>query len=228
MKTVATIITCVTILGGGAGTIWALDHFKIEPKKTKSKAKPRPVRSAVVMTIDKRIDVRRAVTTQEKAREMGAIGLFSDKYEGDVRLEPVESLTVDVPNDLAGKVLEVVGSRGGEMQDMSTDGATTRVVFKIPARGLIGLRSRHLRRLAQQVARRQGSSTRRHVPRRRSATRPRQCRNGRRARAHTVQRELLRPWFLGRGHHPRQSRQGSQRPPRPRHRRSHGRLGEAA
>ena len=67
-----------------------------------------------------------------------------DHYEDGQRLEPVEDLTVDVPADLAGKVIEAVSNRRGEMEDMDTTGATTRVHFSIPARGLIGLRSRLL------------------------------------------------------------------------------------
>ena len=67
-----------------------------------------------------------------------------DHYEDGQRLEPVEQLTVDVPADMAGKVIEAVSNRRGEMEDMDTTGATTRVHFSIPARGLIGLRSRLL------------------------------------------------------------------------------------
>ncbi|GJM22561.1 MAG: GTP-binding protein [Planctomycetota bacterium] len=58
--------------------------------------------------------------------------------------EPVETLTVDVPGDFAGKVIEAASLRRGELEDMDPQGSTTRLRFVIPARGLIGLRSRML------------------------------------------------------------------------------------
>jgi GTP-binding protein len=67
-----------------------------------------------------------------------------DRHEDGVRLEPVEELTVDVPGDQAGKVIELVCSRRGDLLHMESPGATTRLVFTIPARGLIGLRTRLL------------------------------------------------------------------------------------
>ena len=53
------------------------------------------VEQLVQEQIDKRIDVRRAVTTQEKAREMGAIGLFNDKYEGDVSVYSIGDFSLE-------------------------------------------------------------------------------------------------------------------------------------
>jgi GTP-binding protein len=67
-----------------------------------------------------------------------------DRTVDGQRLEPVETLTVDVPSDMAGRIIESVCNRGGEMEDMETKGVTSRVHFRIPARGLIGLRSRLL------------------------------------------------------------------------------------
>ncbi|MDG2148054.1 MAG: translational GTPase TypA [Planctomycetota bacterium] len=67
-----------------------------------------------------------------------------DKVVDGQRMEPVESLTVDVPGDLAGRVIEGVSNRGGELEDMDTSKPIARLLFVIPARGLIGLRSRLL------------------------------------------------------------------------------------
>ncbi len=67
-----------------------------------------------------------------------------DKMIDGKRHEPVESLTVDVPGDLAGRVIEGVSNRGGELEDMDTSKPIARLQFVIPARGLIGLRSRLL------------------------------------------------------------------------------------
>jgi GTP-binding protein len=58
--------------------------------------------------------------------------------------EPIERLVVDAPGDAIGPVMELVGARKGEMKHMEPRGEMTHVVFEIPARGLIGLRSRLL------------------------------------------------------------------------------------
>ena len=60
------------------------------------------------------------------------------------KLEPIEEATVDVPSEYAGKVIEVFGSAGGEMTDMFQRGDQTHLVFKIPSRGTMGLRTRLL------------------------------------------------------------------------------------
>jgi len=60
------------------------------------------------------------------------------------RLEPMEHLVIDVPNDAVGSAMQLVGERRAEMIHMSTGGARTQLEFTIPARGLIGLRSRVL------------------------------------------------------------------------------------
>jgi GTP-binding protein len=59
--------------------------------------------------------------------------------------EPFESLTIDVPASDVGAVMELVGARRGQVLDMAT-GATgvAHLEFSIPARGLIGLRTRLL------------------------------------------------------------------------------------
>ncbi len=63
---------------------------------------------------------------------------------GGKKMEPIEILVVDVPQELAGKVIELVGQRRGEMITMETKGTTTHLEFHIPTRGLKGLRSRLL------------------------------------------------------------------------------------
>lgn len=61
-----------------------------------------------------------------------------------VRNEPIERLTVDVPDEYAGKIIELVGQRRGELRSMESRGARQQLEFMIPTRGLIGLRSRAL------------------------------------------------------------------------------------
>ena len=60
------------------------------------------------------------------------------------KAEPIEILVVDVPNDLTGKVIELVGQRRGVMTKMEQKGSLTTLEFHIPARGLMGLRTRIL------------------------------------------------------------------------------------
>ena len=61
-----------------------------------------------------------------------------------VKLEPIEALSVDVPSDFAGKIIELVGLRKGEMVNMEARGERQLIEFEIPTRGLIGLRSKAL------------------------------------------------------------------------------------
>ncbi len=60
------------------------------------------------------------------------------------KAEPIETLVIDVPNDLSGKVIEIVSSKKGEMINMEPKGSLTKLEFRIPARGLMGLRNRIL------------------------------------------------------------------------------------
>ncbi|QKF07592.1 translational GTPase TypA [Berryella wangjianweii] len=66
----------------------------------------------------------------------------SDGHGG--KLEPIEEATVDVPSEYAGKAIEVFGTAGGEMVDMFQRGEDTHLMFKIPSRGTMGLRTRLL------------------------------------------------------------------------------------
>jgi GTP-binding protein len=56
--------------------------------------------------------------------------------------EPIEVLTVDMPPEYSGKVIEIVGARKGEMFLMENHGSRQLVEFNIPTRGIIGIRSK--------------------------------------------------------------------------------------
>ncbi|NHC61996.1 translational GTPase TypA [Paenalcaligenes suwonensis] len=61
------------------------------------------------------------------------------KEENGVKMEPYEHLTVDVEDGHQGGVMEELGRRRGDLQDMIPDGrGRTRLEYRIPARGLIG------------------------------------------------------------------------------------------
>lgn len=64
------------------------------------------------------------------------------KYENGKKLEPMEHLYVDVPDDCIGSVMEKLGMRKGTMINMGTSqSGYSRLEFSIPARGLIGYRN---------------------------------------------------------------------------------------
>jgi GTP-binding protein len=63
----------------------------------------------------------------------------------DKLMEPVEQLTIDIPENFVGTVIERLGPRKGEMTKMTNHGSgRVRMEFRIPSRGLIGLRSEML------------------------------------------------------------------------------------
>ncbi len=67
--------------------------------------------------------------------------IYKKDEDGNV-LEPMELLIVEVPESYVGAVMEKIGSRKGELENMDVrDGGSTHIEFKIPARGLIGYRS---------------------------------------------------------------------------------------
>jgi GTP-binding protein len=62
-----------------------------------------------------------------------------------VKMEPVEHLTIDVPEEHTGVVIEKLGPRKGEMTKMHNHGSgRVRMEFRVPSRGIIGLRSEML------------------------------------------------------------------------------------
>jgi GTP-binding protein len=66
------------------------------------------------------------------------------RTEDGQKLEPVEYLVVDVPTAHLGAVMELVGNRRAECVKLDSRGSNSHVEFTIPARGLIGLRTRLL------------------------------------------------------------------------------------
>jgi GTP-binding protein len=66
------------------------------------------------------------------------------KEEGGKTLEPIEYLVIEVPPASVGAVMELVGNRRAECLKLDARGETTHLEFTIPARGLIGLRTRLL------------------------------------------------------------------------------------
>ena len=64
-----------------------------------------------------------------------------DKTINGQRCEPIENLTIEVPEEFVGKAIEIATRRKGALIHMETRGDRTHLDFDIPARGLMGLRS---------------------------------------------------------------------------------------
>jgi GTP-binding protein len=73
--------------------------------------------------------------------QVGQPQVLYKEDENGHKLEPVEILVVDVPEETAGKVIELATQRKGELLIMEPKGDLQHLEFEIPSRGLIGLRS---------------------------------------------------------------------------------------
>lgn len=60
------------------------------------------------------------------------------------KLEPYEMAVINVPDSDAGKVIEAMGKRKGEMKNMKAENGNTMLEFEVPTRGLLGFRSQFL------------------------------------------------------------------------------------
>ncbi|MDO9399771.1 MAG: translational GTPase TypA [bacterium] len=63
------------------------------------------------------------------------------KEENGQKLEPFEEVTIDVPQEMSGIVIEKMAKRKGIMKEMNPEHAGVRMVFEIPVRGLLGYRN---------------------------------------------------------------------------------------
>lgn len=69
--------------------------------------------------------------------------LFKNDGHGNIS-EPIESAVVECPNEYSGKVIEVFGNSGGTMTQMDSGETQTHLEFKIPTRGIMGIKNRIL------------------------------------------------------------------------------------
>ncbi len=75
--------------------------------------------------------------------QLGQPRIIIKEIDG-VKHEPIETLSIDVPETFSGKVIELVTARKGEMLIMEPKGSLQHLEFKIPSRGIIGLRNKIL------------------------------------------------------------------------------------
>ncbi|MEM7454798.1 MAG: translational GTPase TypA [Planctomycetota bacterium] len=108
----------------------------------------RPLENADAFAVSGRGVLHLAVLIETMRREGYELSVSKPqvvikKIEGE-KCEPFETLVVEVPTDKFGSVMELVGNRRGEMQEMNARGEFTVATFEIPSRGLIGIRTRLL------------------------------------------------------------------------------------
>lgn len=108
----------------------------------------RPIEGSDAMAVSGRGVLHLSILIETMRREGFELSIGKPKVilqERDgVVCEPFETLVVEVPSDKLGPVMELVGNRRGNLESMATHGEYTHVTFLIPARGLIGLRTRLL------------------------------------------------------------------------------------
>ncbi len=63
------------------------------------------------------------------------------KETDGVKCEPIEELTINVPEEFSSKMIDMITRRKGEMTSMESQGDRVNIVFDIPSRGIIGLRT---------------------------------------------------------------------------------------
>ncbi len=63
------------------------------------------------------------------------------KEEGNQKLEPVEQVVIDVPEEFSGKIIELLSKRRGELVELKSENNQSRMEFKVPTRGLLGFRN---------------------------------------------------------------------------------------
>lgn len=76
--------------------------------------------------------------------QVGRPRVLFKRGEGGERLEPIEQAVVECPGEHSGKVIELFGNVGGTMSNMEAGTAQTHLEFRIPTRGIMGLKNRIL------------------------------------------------------------------------------------
>lgn len=76
--------------------------------------------------------------------QVGRPRVLFKKDDAGNTIEPIEQAVVECPDTYAGKVIEVFGNAGGTMTDMQPGTTVTHIEFRIPTRGIMGLKNRVL------------------------------------------------------------------------------------
>lgn len=105
--------------------------------------------NADVFEVSGRGEMHLAVLIETMRREgfelqVGQPRVIIREGESGGKEEPYEMATIDVPDELAGGVIESLGKRKGDMQSMQSENGSTRLEYLIPTRGLLGYRSQFI------------------------------------------------------------------------------------
>ena len=76
--------------------------------------------------------------------QVGRPRVLFKKDESGNKIEPIEQAVVECPEEYSGKVIEIFGTAGGTMVSLDASGLVTHLEFKIPTRGIMGLKNRIL------------------------------------------------------------------------------------
>lgn len=76
--------------------------------------------------------------------QVGRPRVLFKKDENGNKIEPIEQAVVECPEGYSGKVIEIFGTAGGTMVSLDASGLVTHLEFKIPTRGIMGLKNRIL------------------------------------------------------------------------------------
>ena len=76
--------------------------------------------------------------------QVGRPRVLFKKDENGNKIEPIEQAVVECPEEYSGKVIEIFGIAGGTMVSLDASGLVTHLEFKIPTRGIMGLKNRIL------------------------------------------------------------------------------------
>jgi GTP-binding protein len=101
--------------------------------------------SADVFTVSGRGEMHLSILIEQMRREGFELQVSQPRVifheENGVKQEPIEIVVVDVPDALAGIVIEQLGKRRGEMLNMQSENGSTRLEYHVPTRGLLGYSS---------------------------------------------------------------------------------------
>ncbi|WP_417303869.1 translational GTPase TypA [Ellagibacter isourolithinifaciens] len=76
--------------------------------------------------------------------QVGRPRVLFKRDENGNKIEPIEQAVVECPEEYSGKVIEIFGTAGGTMVSLDASGLVTHLEFKIPTRGIMGLKNRIL------------------------------------------------------------------------------------
>lgn len=104
-----------------------------------------PGESAEKFTVSGRGELHLSILIEKMRREGYEIEVSKPqvifKEENGQKTEPIEQVSIEVPENFAGAVIEKMGRRRGEMKDMRVENGNAYLDFVIPTRGLIGYRA---------------------------------------------------------------------------------------